>query len=375
MLAAAVSAQAAVEASSPKDRKAVVAARFLSRVWEARVDDAVGRGLAWLAEQQNKRGFWTGLIGHKRMDYYRPLRPIQEQLTAGTGHMGVTALCGLAFLAGGHLPGRGRYGENVRKAVEAVLSCVQENGLITVAGSRMYSHAFATLFLAQVYGMSRDPRIKRSLERATHIIVDCQNEHGAWRYNPFSREADLSVTVCQVQALRAARNIGIQVPKSTIDRAVRYVKESRVQAGYSKGLYYYKIHGRGAYTKPTEYAINAAAVTSLISAGVYDKDLLAPALDFLAEKGPEVTDYTPHHFYFWYGNYYACQAFFHCDGVVAEGCFERYYRQMRDHLLADQDKDGRWLNPLEQGPGDAFGTAVALIILQIPKQYLPIFQR
>ncbi|MHC4921404.1 MAG: prenyltransferase/squalene oxidase repeat-containing protein, partial [Planctomycetota bacterium] len=228
-------------------------ARLMSKAWELRVDASVQRGLTWLAEHQNKKGFWTGLIGHKRETYYMPLRPLEEQLRTGTGHMGVTALCGMAFLAGGHLPRRGKYGNNVQKTVDAVLSCVQENGVITVAGSRMYSHAFATLFLAQVYGMSRDPRIKKGLERATHIIVDCQNEHGAWRYNPFSREADLSVTVCQLQALRSARNIGIQIPKSTIDRAVQYVKDSRVMSGYDKGLFYYKIHGRSAYRKPRQY--------------------------------------------------------------------------------------------------------------------------
>ena len=40
-----------------------------------------------------------------------------------------------------------------------------------------------------------------------HIIVDCQNEQGAWRYNVFSRDSDISVTVCQLQALRAIRNV------------------------------------------------------------------------------------------------------------------------------------------------------------------------
>ncbi len=375
LLTGAVGSQKAVEASTPLRDTEEAAARLMSKTSEQRVDAATARGLAWLAEHQNQKGFWTGLVGHKAGSRYHPLHSLAEQQRSGNGHLGVTALAGMAFLAGGHLPRRGKYGDNVQRAVDAVLSCVQENGLITVAGSRMYSHAFATLFLAEVYGMSRDPRIKSGLERATHIIVDCQNEHGAWRYNPFSRESDLSVTVCQVQALRAARNIGIRIPNSTIERAVRYVKNSRVPAGSNKGLYYYKIHGRAARTKPTEYAINAAAVTSLVSAGVYDKDLLAPAVDFLAEECPEITYEWSHHFYFWYGNYYAAQAFFHCDGVVVKGCFERYYRQISDHLLADQQDDGRWLNPLEWGPGDAFGTAVACIILQIPKQYLPIFQR
>ena len=81
----------------------------------------------------------------------------------------------------------------------------------------------------------------------------------------------------------------------------------------------------------------------------------------------------PHHFYFWYGNYYACQALFHAEGVVRDRCFRDYFTAMRRHLIEDQRPDGRWLN--ETGPGDVFGTAVACIVLQVPKQYLPIFQR
>jgi len=348
-------------------------ARLMTKAWEARIDAAVERGLAWLAEQQNPKGFWVGLVGDKTRHVYVPLRSIEEQRINGTGHLGVTALCGVAFLAGGHLPKRGKYGDNVQRAVEATLSCIRENGVISIAGSRMYSHALATLFLAEVYGMARNRRIREGLERATHIIVDSQNHEGGWRYNAFSRDSDLSITVCQLQALRAARNIGIQIPKSTIDRAVAYVKRSRIDHGRYRGRYSYKTSRRNS--KTNQYSIQAAAVTSLVSAGVYDRDLIVPVLDFLAEEMSNVTERWPHHFYFWYGNYYASQAFFHAEGLLQDGCFKRYFIAMRDHLLADQEEDGRWRNEPGQGPGDPFGTAVACIILQIPKQYLPIFQR
>jgi len=339
------------------------------------VDAAVEQGLAWLAAEQNEKGFWLGLVGAKRRDGYRQMTPIEDQLRAGTGHLGVTAWSGMAFLAGGHLPGRGRYGDVVERSVQATLSCVRENGLITESGTRMYSHAFATLFLAQVYGMSADPRIRWGLEQATHIIVDCQNRHGGWRYNAFTRDSDVSVSVCQLQALRAARNIGIKVPKSTIDRAVEYVKAHRITRGRADGRYYYNVFGRRRGRKSDHYSIQAAAVTSLLSAGVYERELIDPVIDFLHDELPYLAREYPHHYYFWYGNYYAAQVFFHADGNVRKGCFAPYWFAIRDHLLADQEPDGRWLNPEREGPGDAFGTAVACIILQIPKQYLPIFQR
>ena len=70
----------------------------------------------------------------------------------------------------------------------------------------MYDHGFATLFLAEVYGMTRTPKLRNSLERAVRLIINAQNKEGGWRYEPDSKDADLSVTVCQVMALRAARN-------------------------------------------------------------------------------------------------------------------------------------------------------------------------
>jgi hypothetical protein len=330
---------------------------------------AVDAGLCWLAQHQQANGAWLGHAGHKQGDSYLVSKTAEEQLAAGEGHLGVSALCGLAFLAGGHLPDRGRFGDNVRRTLDYVLEHASEAGYLRDGGTRMYSHAFGTLFLAEIYGMVGEARMKLGLERAVHWIVDCQNRQGGWRYNPFTQEADLSVTVCQLQALRAARNIGIEVPRATIDRAVAFVKRARTPDGYSRGLFYYKNEGRGARTKNRQYAINAAAVTSLFSAGIYDEGLYGPALAFLEDDYPELAAYYRRHFYYWYGNYYAAQAFFQAGPER----FDRYYRRIAQDLLRDQEPDGRWCNDV--GPGDALATAVACLILQIPYQYLPIFQR
>ncbi len=349
------------------------------------LDAAAGRGLQWLAERQLPTGAFVGVVGHKQGDGYHELdiaRSVPDQRREGAGHLGVAALCGMAFLAGGHLPDRGPHQATVQRTVDYILAHGRENGFLTDSGTRMYSHAFATLFLAEAYGMAgrgRGPArpgegfqgdaVKLALERAVHLIVDCQNVHGGWRYNPFDRELDLSVTVCQVQALRAARNIGIQVPHETIERAVAYVQASRTPRGRDRGLYYYKIHGRGAFDKNREFAINAAAVTCLHSAGIYDPEQTDPALEFLLKEYGPIADYYGQHYYFWYGNYYACQALFQAGGDR----FRTYYAALSRDLLAMQREDGSWPNRV--GPGDEFSTAVACLLLQLPKQYLPIFQR
>ena len=107
--------------------------------------EAIRRGLAWLSEQQQADGSWQGKVGYKLNSGYN--------YDADTGHVGVTSLALMAFLAGGHLPGRGEYGTTVERGLEFVLGAAGDDGYITHAGTRMYSHAFATLFLAEVYGM------------------------------------------------------------------------------------------------------------------------------------------------------------------------------------------------------------------------------
>jgi hypothetical protein len=335
--------------------------------------DAAAQGLRWLADRQGRAGAWTGLVGHKMQNDYVEIDiglPVERQRLEGRGHMGVTAICGMAFLAGGHLPDRGEHGQVVQRTIDYVLAHVQESGLLSDSGTRMYEHAFATLFLAEVYGMAGGKAVKETLEKAVNLIVDCQNQHGGWRYNPFDRETDLSVTVCQLQSLRAARNIGIKVPEETVRRAVDYVQASRVRRRTrGGGQFYYKIYGRGDYEKPDEYAINAAALTALASAGIYDRQITEPTLDFLDQGYGELADYRARHYFYWYGSYYACQAYFQAGGTR----FTNYYLRLSGDLLGMQQGDGRWC--CEVGPGDEFSTAVACLLLQLPRQYLPIFQR
>ena len=80
------------------------------------------------------------------------------------------------------------------------------------------------MFLAEAYGMSRRPDLRKHLAKAVKLIVTTQNRDGGWRYQPQRQDADISVTVCQIMALRAARNAGLFVPHETIEAAVNFVK-------------------------------------------------------------------------------------------------------------------------------------------------------
>lgn len=331
---------------------------------------AVERGHRWLAENQHPSGYWAQDIGFKLNTDYRVTK-------YNAPHVGVTALALMSFLAGGHLPDRGRYGKVISKGLDYVVGCVKENGYITDNGSRMYSHAFATLFLAEIYGMTMRSDVRMALQKAVNIIVDSQNAEGGWRYKPFARESDMSITVCQVLALRSARNVGITVPYSTIKRAETYVRRSAVRGSrYQRhyrfgalldegGAFRYQL---GRHSRAT-FPLTAAGVTTLYAAGIYEDELIRRAFDYMNGQMADFNRIYNGHYFFYYGHYYAVQAYYIAGGPR----WTTYFRMIRKELLASQQENGSW--PCHTGPGEAFSTAVATLILQIPYQYLPIFQR
>ncbi|MBI1189228.1 MAG: prenyltransferase [Tepidisphaera sp.] len=311
------------------------------------LDQSVTRGLAALARMQNVDGSWG------ESTYGRTVA--------------VTSLACLAFMADGNLPGRGAYADNVSKGLAYILANCNETGLIATASanSPMYGHGFATLFLGEIYGMTQGggdtqlaEQVHAALVRATRLIESTQNDEGGWRYNPAPQDADVSVTICQIMALRSARNAGLDIPKGTIDRAVAYVRGCQNPDG---GFRYQSMGGPSAWPR------SAAGVASLQYAGIYKDRAITSGISYLftnALPGQQAGQ-AVHYFY---GQYYAVQACFLAGGDT----WARWWPLIRRELLASQLGDGHWA---DQSAGDDYGTAMALIVLQMPKRYLPIFQK
>ncbi len=308
--------------------------------WTPELEAAVSRGLEQLAQLQNADGsFGRGRYGR---------------------HVGITALCALAFMASGDVPGRGLYGRQVERALDYVLASTTESGLLATEATHgpMYGHGFATLFLGEVFGMNPDDtRVRDALARAVALIQNSQNDEGGWRYNPVPSEADISVTICQVMALRSARNSGIKVPKETIDGAVRYVRACQNDDG---GFRYMSLPGTSAWPR------TAAGVATLFYAGIYDDDAIARGLAYIDRNAPSGGPSGQAHYY--YGHYYAVQAMYLAGGEH----WKSWWPKVRADLLEIQDLTGVWT---DHQAGSAYATAMALIVLQMPRRYLPIFQR
>lgn len=343
----AVCAAGAQEAAQPEGERAPAANAPVDNEMTAALDAAVERGLAQLATQQGPDGSFSGGRFGK--------------------NVAITALACIAFMADGNLPGRGAYGDVVERGLEFVLANSAENGLVAAdaANGPMYGHGFATLFLGEVYGMTsgggdteRSARVHEALVEAVRLIERTQNDEGGWRYNPVPYDADISVTICQIMGLRSARNAGIEVSKDVIDKAVEYVRLCQNRDG---GFRYQADMGPSAWPR------SAAGIASLFYAGIYEDEAIDRGLDYLRENAMpgEVRASQAHYFY---GHYYAVQANFLAGGEH----WADWWVAIRQQLLETQMSDGSWM---DRSVGTSYGTAMALIVLQMPKRYLPIFQK
>jgi hypothetical protein len=297
----------------------------------AEADKAVRKGLGWLAGRQNLDGSWD-------TEYRR--------------NTGVMAVALLAFLASGNPPGQGEYGVASAKGLRYLLTCAKPGGMIVRDSSHgpMYEHALSTLYLAEVWGMTRSPEIKDKVKRAIELIIQAQNKEGQWGYQPIPHGGDISVTIMQVMALRAAHDAGIEVPRETIERALKFVRKCHnSDGGYS-------------YTGPpglSNMPRTAAGVCCLQFAGEYKAKEVRDGLDYLL-KGQD-GDYGN----YFYAQYYGVHAFYFAGGEY----WKQWYPKARQQLLAKQNQgNGSW--------GDnVLDTGWAVMCLSLPHRYLPVYDR
>ncbi len=356
----------------------------------------IDAGMRYLIAQQKQDGSWHSNAGKKINSGYEVFKGGRD-----VPHVGVTGLAVLALLAGGHLPGRGPFGKSMDKAIDFLLKEVRdEDGFIANNKTRMYSHAFATLALAEVFGVSRRPKVREKLELAIEFTVKSQNRTGGWRYVPFTNDSDMSVTVCQIVALRAARNVGIKVPQSTIDRALGYILRSgisREDGSGPAGAYWYQPHDQ-RFNRDS-FALCAAGLTALFQAGLYDDagvrehlkladvgrrtnpPRIAESVKYMNEQYWQEWNSNADHYFYFYGNYYGAQAMYQIGGRNPDR-WRKWYTRVRDHLLERKHmradpRTGRQIAYWRSNVDDTntYATACALLILQFPLDHLPIHQR
>ncbi len=289
------------------------------------------KGLKFLASTQNEKGAWNDSTGSEP---------------------GVVGLCVAAFLAHGEDPVNGPYSRHIRNGIDYILS--QQNSKNGYIGSSMYNHAFATKALAESYGVVDNPKIAPALKLAVEMILSSQksNRFGAWRYTPDSRDADTTVTGCQLVTLFAARNAGIAIPDEAIRKGLAYLNNNRS----SEGSYGYTSASGG---KPT---LTAIGLLCLSLAKERDAKGYQASLEYLKKN----LDYRDRYYPYYY-EYYMAQALFHADD---ETWREWNARNIR-YLATIQGADGSF----QGNQGQSFNTAGALLSLAVNYRYLPIYEK
>ncbi|MFH1228620.1 MAG: prenyltransferase/squalene oxidase repeat-containing protein [Planctomycetota bacterium] len=280
-----------------------------------------------------------------------------------------TSLVGLAFLAGGNIPGESKYDGALKTITKYLIHSQDVTGYITEpdknSSSRMHGHGFATWFLSEIYGMTKSTsvdkeQIKSALKKAVKIIESSQNTNGGWYYEPRPTGDEGSVTVCIVQALRASRNVGIAVDKNIINSGIEYLRQSSNEDGSFK----YSLNSK---RDEGTFALAAGGVSSLCLYGKYDAPETLRGLKFLMKFKPG-TESNWHDSYPYYANFYGTLAVH----LAGEKYWPEWFKPLRDYFIKNQAPDGSWSG--REGNVD-YDTAFACLTLQIPYQYLPLFQK
>ena len=318
--------------------------------YAAQAEKSVDHGLVYLAAHQIEDGSFDG---------------------GAKGNTAVTSLCIMAFLAKGHTPGVGPYGNVIDKGIDFVVGSVRDNGLLLgtqIGSGPMYSHSISTLFLSEVSGMvdpERQKHIDAVLPRALEVILAAQKvqkpavQQGGWRYHPSSRDSDISCTGWPLMALRSARNNGAAVPADAIAEGIKFVLNCRTRNG---GFAYQPGGGAGL-------ARTGTGLLCLELTGHHGEQATTQAGDWILQNPQR----NPNQDFFYYGLYYSTQGMFQLGGDY----WAKFAPQMYDTVLGLQRQDGSWPPGAssENRPGSCYATAMSVLALSVPDAQLPIYQR
>jgi hypothetical protein len=307
-----------------------------------------------------------------------------------TAQPAVTSFCVLAFLSRGHQPGPGPYGRQLERAIDFVLSCQKEDGLIcydtpgpswqfeTASHTASYNHAIAGLMLGEVYGQVSGKRaraVRVAMEKALRFTRNLQArrkpeaDKGGWGYLRLTSpdmDGDLSVTAWHLMFLRSARNAEFKVPKQYADEAVEYIRRAWDPA---QGLFKYNRFGGSSR------GMMGAGILSLSMAGQHQSAIALTAGDWLlahpyGKFGESFGEFDR----FYYSMFYCSQAAAQLGGHYWKGI----YPPLAEAIITTQLPDGAC--PTEPNRGDVvfgqtYSTSLAVLALTPAYQLLPVYQR
>lgn len=339
-------------------------------------EEAIERGLSYLAERQNRDGSWS-LQGHGE-------EVLMQSDTAATG------LCLLAFQGAGYTHKQHQYADTVARGIEFLVRIQRTNGdlyqrenKLSDRNAWLYSHGIASLALCEAYGMTRDLELRQPAQAAINFIAYSQDPRGGgWRYEP-RVSSDTSVTGWMMMALKSGELAGLKVPERSyqgIEKWVNLAQEGTNQAAR------YRYNPLAPDTDEQRHGWNVTHTMTAVGllARLYlgwerSRTEMQRGADYLAESPPAIGSRrdAQRDTYYWY---YATQVMFHMGGDH----WEQWNAKLNPILVSSQEKQGpnagswdpvapvadRWA----RYAGRIYVTSMNLLSLEVYYRHLPIYE-
>lgn len=392
-------------------------------------EDAVERGLEWLARHQLPDGGWAfDLTAKDSSGHAGSCKCSNSTSTSGgtsyvrklhPSRMAATAIAILPFLGSGYTHTEsGPYQKTVASGLRYLEyhAITKEDGVDFRDGfaddGASYVQALAVLACCEAYEMTKDENLKPLAEGGLLFIENSQLRDGGWRYASVGDsmfhdtvDGDLSVSGWQMLALKSGISAGFAVPVSVAYRFGNFLDLVKDDAGRS---YRYQpktkedVSKRWGTTavgvlmreylgeepgdnpqKKNDLDRGADQITKWISlADSHWQDVRKEAQSGRVKNRKVVYVKDGRLIYNLYFAYYAALALRHYGGKNWEDSFPK----LRDMLVGsqtrsaalslDQCEDGSWLfyDPYMNDGGRLLNTSLAILILETPYRYLPMYR-
>jgi hypothetical protein len=344
-------------------------------------EQAVLRGLRWLAEHQLSDGRWSLKNYGKEMSDCNCRGKSEAEVVdidvAGTA-FGVLPFLG-AGITHSQAPEEpaelGQYRRVVRRALAFLLESqgkvikkdpLQEGKL----HDNTYAHALGTMALCEAYGLTGDLNLKVGAQRAIKYLVEAQDpEGGGWRYGA-RQPGDMSAVAWVFLAIRSGNLAGLPPKRAALTKAEGFVDSCAAGPKEAK-LSRYSYQPRGGATVPLTAA--GLLTRQYLNWPKNHPDLAAGCDFIMANLPPETaTRLEPVYYY-----YYATQVLHHMEGPA----FDLWNHRMRELLVHTQATKGHQAGSWDpegadwgkQG-GRLYVTSLALMTLEVYYRHLPMYR-
>lgn len=332
---------------------------------------AVEASLKWFASIQTPEGYWDGVpygAGLVKFDE----NGIDRMNAGRDAQVGLTALVVLTFLGNNQTHENGDYTDQVKLALEWLISQQREDGYFGAKASRyaaIYCHGMATYAIAEAYAMAADkarfPELRTALEKAVQYTLKVQNESdGGWRYVPGQPNGgDMSIFGWQLMSLKSAEMGGLKIPDDARDAMIKFL--IRMSKGKQQGLASYRIS-----EQPNPVMTAEALFCKQMLGITREHPSCLEAVEYLMENAPRPSE---ENLYYWY---YGTMSMYQYGGDSWEQWNENVRGQLERSQVTEGPYAGSWEPRGPWGPygGRIYSTALATLTLEVYYRYLPLYR-